>query len=398
VTTMTCKEKMSKAKAQLIMYHPFFASIICNLPMDEDATLSPPTMATNGRWVKYHPDFVDKLTLDETIFVLCHEVGHCMFAHMFRRGHRDPLIWNLAGDFIINDLLVADGIGSMPTGECQGLHDPALVQKAGGTTDGVYDLIMKKARKMGYKGPGQGGKGDEKGDGPPSAGGYKQFDNCDDSGGSAADVSQGEAEMKVRVAQAAQAAKMCGKLGANLERLVNMALKPKVAWQDVLRRFVVQKAKCEYSFARPKRRFLAEDLYLPSLGGERMGELAIAVDCSGSIGQEEIDQFASELQAIKEDVKPTKMHIIYFHHEVSKYDSFGQDEDLVIAPNGTGGTAFSPIFRYIEEHSIDPVACVVLTDLCCSDFGPPPSYPVLWVSNYTDTAPWGEVVMMKDKR
>jgi predicted metal-dependent peptidase len=394
VTTMSVSEKLSKAKAKLIMYHPFFASIICNMPMEEDASINPPTMCTNGKWVKYHPDFVEKLTLDETIFVLCHEVGHCVFGHMFRRGARNPLKWNIAGDFIINDMLVGDNIGTMPAG---GLHDSALVQKGGGTTDGVYDLLpeMPKCPKCGAGGD-DGAPGDP--DCGNGHGGYKQFDNCMDAGGSAADQSQAEAENAVRIAQAAQAAKMCGKLGANLERLVNMALKPRVQWQDVLRRFVSQKAKCEYTFARPKRRFLAEDLYLPSLGGERMGDLVIAVDCSGSIGSEEIDQFASELSAIKEDVKPSRMHIIYFHHEVSKYDSFGQDEDLVIAPNGTGGTAFSPIFRFVEEHAIDPVACVVLTDLCCSDFGPAPSYPVLWVSNHSDSAPWGEVVMMKDNR
>lgn len=381
MTTMTNDEKLSKAKAKLIMYHPFFASIICNLPMDADDTLVPPTMATNGKWVRYHPDFVTNHTVEELIFVLAHEVGHCMFSHMFRRGQRDPLIWNIAGDFIINDVLVADNVGSMPKG-C--LHDPALVAKGGGTTDGVYDIIYKAAKKNG-KGAGQ-------------AGGYQQFDNCEDSGGSDADRTQAEAENAVRISQAAHAAKMCGKLGANLERLVNLALKPRVAWEDVLRRFICQKAKCDYTFARPKRRFLAEDLYLPSLGGERMGELVIAVDCSGSISSQEIDEFAAELRAIKEDVKPTKMHIIYFHHEVSKYEAFEQDEDLCIRPNGTGGTAFSPIFRYVDEHAIDPVACVVLTDLCCSDFGPAPNYPVLWVSNLDDKAPWGEVVMMKDRR
>lgn len=393
MTTMTVDEKLSKAKAKLIMHHPFFASIICNLPMTADDTINPPTMCTNGRWVKFHPQFVESLTLDETIFVLCHEVGHCVFSHMFRRGSRHPVKWNIAGDFIINDMLVGDGIGSMPKG---GLHDPALVAKAGGTTDGVYDLLPEmKMAGGGGEGGGDGGDGDQSGG---QCGKYKQFDDCKDASGSDADKSQAEAENQVRIAQAAQAAKMCGKLGANLERLVNMALKPRVAWQDVLRRFISQKAKCEYTFARPKRRFLAEDLYLPSLGGERMGELAIAVDCSGSISGAEIDQFAAELRAIKEDVKPSRMHIIYFHHAVSKCDSFGQDEDLLIEPNGTGGTAFSPIFSYIEEHAIDPVACVVLTDLCCSDFGPPPDYPVLWVSNHSSDAPWGEVVMMKDAR
>lgn len=372
---LTVQEKMSKAKATLVLDHPFFASIICSMPMIEDANLNPPTMATNGKWVKFHPEFVEEHSLQEIVFVLCHEVGHCMFAHMFRRHHRDHKKWNIAGDYVINDMLVNDKVGTMPQGA---LHNPALVQAGGGTTDGVYDLLPDS----------------DNGGGGGGGGLPDQFDNCEDSSGDAAEQAQQEAEMKVAIAQAAQAAKMCGKLGANLERLVDLALKPKVAWQDVLRRFISARAKVEYSYARPKRRFLAEDLFLPTLGGNALGELCIAVDCSGSISQREIDEFAAELRAIKEDCRPTKMHILYFHHEISKVDSFDQDDELVIAPNGTGGTAFSPIFREIESRDFNPVATVVLTDLCCSDFGPQPDYPVLWVSNHSDQAQWGEVVMM----
>jgi predicted metal-dependent peptidase len=275
-------------------------------------------------------------------------------------------------------MLVADSVGTMPQGA---LHDSQLVANAGGTTDGVYNLLPDP--------PKNGGKGGA-GKGP------QQWDECMDSGGDAAEQAAAEAESRVQIAQAAQAAKMCGKLGANLERFVNAALKPKVAWQDVLRRFVSAKAKVDYSYARPKRRFLAEDLYLPSLGGERLGELVVAVDCSGSISQNEIDEFAAEILAIHQDCKPVGLHLIYFHHEVSKVDSFAQDDTPHISPNGTGGTAFSPIFREIANRDFNPVACVVLTDLCCSDFGPEPEYPVLWVSNHSDSAPWGQVVKMND--
>lgn len=372
-------EKLTKAKAKLVMSQPFFASLVCNLPLIEDANLNPPTMATNGKYIKFHPEFVEKCTLAEVIFVLCHEVGHCMFQHMFRRKHRDPKRWNIAGDYIINDMLVNEQIGDMPEGA---LHNPALVQAGNGTTDGVYDLL-----------PESDSNGDSTGGGLPD-----QFDTCEDSTGTEAERALAENEMRIAVSQAAAAAKACGKLGANLERFVNAALKPKVDWRDVLRRFVSTKAKTDRSYSRPKRRFLAEGLYLPGLSGERLGEIAIAVDCSGSISQTEIDEFAAELNAIKQDMMPERMHVIYFHHEVSKYDVFECDEDLVVKPNGTGGTAFSPIFRYIDEQGIQPECCVVLTDLCCSDFGPATPYPTLWVSNHSDSAPWGDVVMMKDEK
>ena len=74
---------------------------------------------------------------------------------------------------------------------------------------------------------------------------------------------------------------------------------------------------------------------------------------------------------------------------------FEQGEAPVIKPHGGGGTAFSPVFQFMRDKDINPVACVFLTDLCCGDFGDAPDYPVLWVSTHNDQAPFGEVVMME---
>ena len=369
-------EKLGKAKAALILEQPFFASIICSSPfvVKEAHELPYPTMATDGKHIYFVESFVEGLTQDELKFVLCHEVGHCMFQHMFRKGSRDHKKWNQAGDYIINQLLTDEKIGKMPEG---GLLNPQLVQAGNNTTEGVYDLL-----------PEDDGQGNGNGHGDP-------LDDCMDPGGSESDQATAAAEMKVMVAQAAQAAKMCGKLSANLERFVDGALKAKVDWKDVLARFMHNKAKIDHSFARPKRRFIAEDIYLPSLSGNSMGPIVIAVDCSGSIGVEELNEFAAEMKGIKEDTRPQEVHVVYFDSEVCHYDKFEQDEELSVAPHGGGGTAFSPIFRYVDELGVEPCCAVVLTDLYCSDFGPATAYPTLWVTTAATAAPWGEVVEMK---
>ena len=135
-------------------------------------------------------------------------------------------------------------------------------------------------------------------------------------------------------------------------------------------------------------------MYLPSISGEALGEIVFSIDCSGSIGEEELTQFASEIIKVFQDLSPKKIHIVYFDSEVCHYDCF-EDEEPVIKPHGGGGTMFSPIFQYINDNDIEPVCCVVLTDLCCDDFGPEPSYPTLWVSNHKGNAPWGEIVYME---
>jgi predicted metal-dependent peptidase len=254
----------------------------------------------------------------------------------------------------------------------------------GGTTDGIYHILPED-------------DGDGPGNGP---GAGDSLDNCEDAEGSPAEQAQQAAEMKVRVAQAAQAAKMMGKLSANMQRLVDEALNPKVDWRDVLRRFLTKCKSDDRSFSRPNRRFLSQGLYLPTTTGETLGELLFAVDCSGSIQKDELNQFAAEVRCVKEDMHPAKIHVVYFDSEISHYESYGPEDELDIKPHGGGGTAFSPIFAYMQEHAIDPVAVVVLTDLYCNDYGDQPDCPVLWVSNtdhgdgHYSKPPFGEVVIM----
>lgn len=369
----TLERRLSKAKTALVLDHPFFGTIALNMPFHLDDTLNPPTAATNGRWVKYHPEFVESLTDDELLFVTAHEVCHPMFDHCTRLNGRHPILWNVAADYVINQMLVDDKVGTMPKG-C--LYDKTLHDENGGVTDRIYIALEKEADKFGQPGTGNGNA---------------SIDNMTQADGDAAEM---EADWKVRTAQAAQAAKMAGKLSANQARIVGELLNPKVDWREVLRRFVMKVRDDQRSYARPNRRFIQQGIYAPSVTGEAMETIAVAIDTSGSIGQKELDQFAAEIRAIQEDARPKTVEVIYFDHSICHHDHFERDETLHFAPHGGGGTAFSPIFRFIEEKGFNPACCVVLTDLCCSDFGPPPEYPVLWTSTMEGKAPWGDVCVM----
>lgn len=364
--------RLAKARTSLILEHPFIGTIALNMPMTLDATINPPTACTNGKRVLFHPEFVDEQNDEELKFLVAHECLHPMLEHNYRRAGRSHRRWNKAGDYVINKLLTDDHIGKMPQG---GLLDGNVYTAGGGTTDGIYNILPDEPED------GSGG-----GDGP--------LDNCEDAPGSPAEQAQAAAEMKVSVAQAAQAAKMMGKMSANMQRLVDECLQPKVDWRDVLQKFLTKARTDSRTFARPNRRFASQGMYLPSVSGETMGELLFAIDCSGSITRDILNQFAAELRCVKEDLFPSKIHVVYFDSEVSHYESYEQDDTLDIKPHGGGGTAFSPVFRYMLEHGIDPVAVVFLTDLCCNDFGDAPDAPVLWVSTDEGRAPFGEIVLM----
>jgi len=360
------KMRLAKAKTNLVLEHPFVGSIALGLPYYIDQSI--PTAATNGKCIKFNPDFVDRLTDEELKFLVAHECFHPMFEHNFRRGERDHRKWNQAGDYVINKHLTDEKIGKMPDG---GLLNDGIYQAGGGTTDGIYNIL-----------PDMPNEGDD------------PLDDCEDGEGTPAEKEQARNEWKVKVAQAAQAAKMMGKLSANMQRLVGEVLQPKVDWRDVLRRFIEKAKNDERSFARPNRRFVQQGMYLPTITGEVMGEVAFCVDMSGSIDEATANQFAAEVRNVFEDARPSKLHIIFFSHEVCAYDLIEREGDFVFNPRGGGGTAFSPCFKYMQDNDINPVACIFLTDLCCDDFGNQPDYPVLWVSTDESTAPFGEVVLM----
>lgn len=365
--------RIGKAKASLVIEQPFLATLVCSLPLVVSDQISPPTLQTDGKTIWVHPQWVDNHSDKNLMWALGHEALHCVFKHMLNRGDRDPRKWNIAADYVNNQLLEADMENCRPENV---FFDPAIYAKGGGTTEGVYNILP-----------------DDMGGG---GGGGGPWDMVQDMGGSPAEIAEASAMWSVAVSQAAAAAKAQGRLSEEMERFVGELLNPKVPWEDVLRRFCMRQTRIDRSFARPSRRHLHRGEYMPGLSGEGMGDILIAVDQSGSVSEDELRRFASEMQSIKDDACPAVMHVLYFASTVMKHDQFSADEELVIAPNGTGGTAFSPIFRYAADNDINPDCCVVLTDLYCSDFGNHPDYPVLWCTTGADAAPWGEVISIRD--
>lgn len=388
IDKMTHEQRLSSARVKLVLNHPFWASLATGMPMvitDTIPTRVPghgtvyvpnPTAATDGDTLYFNPAFLDTLTDDEVLFLVAHEVGHPMLMHIFRRGDRDMGRWNRAADYVLNDLLVNEGIGTMPS--C-GLYDPRICAAGGHVAEGVYRLLQDND--------------DAKGSGGGSGG---ALDTClDASGATQAEQAGKAAEWRLRVTQAANAAKMQGALSDNMKRFVEEHLRVKEDYWVLLQDFLV-KAKLDMrTYARPNRRFLTQGLYTPSRTGEKLGDIVFAVDCSVSIGGDELADFGARVKLVHEDMKPDRLHVIYFDAEVCHVDTYSQDDTVHITPHGGGGTRFSPVFQWLEGAGVTPDACVFLTDLYCDDFGLEPEYPVLWVTTGRTSAPFGRVVKME---
>lgn len=372
--------KITKAKTQIMIRQPFWASILLRRPLT--ITESVPTAAVSARAAIYvNPHFVNKLTVQQAVFLLCHEVGHVIMDHTTRRGSRDPERWNIAGDAVINDLLKIDQVGEFIEG---GVDMPGSAKKS---TDQVYNELPESP-SGGGKGPGgigsdiQPGQGDGTGNEPPMSESERKAQ---------------ESQIKVELAQAAQAAKMQGKLSAAVADFVGDMLEVKTPWYDILERHMTARIRGDYSWARPNRRFISQGHYLPSTGKTpTLGELVIQVDVSGSISQKELAYYNGHMKRIVDLCAPEKVHVLYVDTRVVHHDEFAIGEEFSLSFRSGGGTYMVAGIKYLEEKGISPEVFVCLTDgYFSSAADDEPHFPVVWCVSTSQQPAFGEFVQFE---
>jgi predicted metal-dependent peptidase len=392
--------RIQKARTALLLDHPFFGSLLFRL--SGRASNSIQTMATDGVSLFYNPAFVDTLNAAELAGVLAHECMHPAFQHHTRRGDRDRKRWNMACDYAINPLLLDAGLT---------LPKDVLIEHRfrGVSAERIYNLMEEQQDQDGSNGErknrdgvssdGKCGKqaGDPLGDSEPTApttpGGFGQVLDAPEPEGDDGDtVAEPAREWKIAVEQAENVAKLAGKLPAGVTRSLEQSEAAGVDWRELLRRAWSETIPSDYSWMPPNRRHIWAGLYLPGVRSEGAGEIAIAVDCSGSINPRELGLFEAEIRCILEGQRPSRVHVLYFDTEVHKADVYEAGQPIALHPVGGGGTNFAPCFQWLDERSIVPQTLVFLTDLCGAFPGEAPAYPVLWASTESRLAPFGQVI------
>ena len=357
--------KLEKAKAQIVLDHPFFAAILLRRKLICDRSI--PTLAVDARAnIYYNPDFVESLTVPQIVWGLCHEVGHVIGQHAIRKGSRNHKKWNYAGDAWINDTLDDSNVGQrIPnTVDMKGSKDK--------TTETIYDELPEDH--------GDNGLGDDViyGIGADGKGRPLTPD----------EIKEIEGQIKVEIAEAAQAAKMRGKLSGKLAEMVAGLLEVKTPWYEILEKHMTACVAQGQSWRRPNRRFV--DHYLPSVDKlPQMGELVVQVDVSGSISKTELAAYNGHLSRIIEQCRPEKVHVLYTDTEVQKHVEFDCGEEVQLEFYSGGGTDMPAGFDFCAKQGIEPQVFVCLTD-GYTGFGEDPGYPVVWCISSDVEAPWGE--------
>ena len=388
MVTSDPEREMMKARLKLMLDYPFFGHLALNLQMEKADWLYPPTMATDGIHLYWHPDFVKNSTFPELVGVIMHEIGHVMFLHPIRGQERDPERFNWACDYAVNDIVMAEvneskGKLALPSGV---LYDKQWTNKS---AEYIYPRIPEPP-KIGGGGMGKGsGKGTLDSHEP-----WKNWAKGDVKDAEGNSISPAELEEKVReeVASASNAARQAGKMPANLQEKIDGVLQPKLPWKEILRDMVVSCAHNDYKLVPPNKKHLWRDMFLPQTTGEEIN-VACAIDSSGSIGANEAKMFLSEISGICQAFENFTIWlfvcdtVIHARYEIHPHD------DIPNVIVGRGGTSFRAPFEAAVNEDLPISSFIYLTDMEPNDDFPPiPPFPVIWVSVGQRKAPYGEVI------
>jgi predicted metal-dependent peptidase len=360
------------------------------------------TAYTDGINKKYGRTFLQTIcpTQPEVNGLILHENLHIGLRHhlhgadMFKEDGDKA---NKAADYVVNDMIMEiskkyPDLVQLPRG---GLYDP---QYHNMSMREVYKLL--KSKKGGGGGGGKPDKEGEKGSG--SGGGEYEFDKHD----FGKQMTQEEAkEMDGKIDRAIrEGALLAGRLGIDLPRSISDLLNPVIDWKKELADFVTSscKGKDEYTWRKFNRRVISNDIYLPTVENETIGEVVVAIDTSGSIGQEQLNEFASELVSICEAVSPDAVRILWWDTKVHGEQLFTDNYDQIgsmLKPLGGGGTRVSSVAEYINKKKINAECVLVFTDgYLESDVVWNISSPTLWMvtENKNWTPPSGKKVFMEN--
>jgi len=228
---------------------------------------------------------------------------------------------------------------------------------------------------------------------PECPGGFGQVLDAPEVVGSPS-VDEQAREWQIAVQQAENVARLAGKMPTGARRGLDAAKEASVDWRELLRRAWSETIPSDYCWARPNHRYIWAGLYLPGVSSEGVGEIAIAVDCSGSINARQLGLFEAEIQSILAGQRPRRVHVLYFDAVVHRADTYDCGQPIHLSAVGGGGTDFRPCFDWLEEHAVVPQTLVFLTDLCGTFPTAAPQYPVIWAATGKSSAPFGEVVPM----
>jgi predicted metal-dependent peptidase len=359
VTDANVREKLITARIALLLKAPFFGNLATRLKL-ENADEWCPTAATDGRKFYYNSEFINKMPQKQIEFLMGHEVLHCVYDHMGRRGDREPRVWNIADDYCVNQDLLDQRIGEkIPVG----LFDSKY---RGWSAEEVYDDLMKNAKKISIDdlekmlldehldGEGDDGEGD--GEGQKDGKGRPKLTE--------EEKKQIRDEIKEAVMAAAQTVG-AGNLPSGVKRMIKDLTAPQLDWRTLLQQQIQSTMRTDYTWARASRKGWDMDAVMPGSDWDKEIDICVTVDASGSMSDGMLRDILSEVKGIMESYTSFRLHLWSFDTDVYNATVFtpeNLDEIMDWEVGGGGGTSFECNWEFMRDNDIVPKKFVMFTD------------------------------------
>jgi len=368
-------DRIIVARVGLLLRHPFFGNMATRLRiLAADDWL--PTAAVDGRNLYYNTQFFNAMDNKEIEFVVAHEILHMVFDHLGRREDRHPMLYNIAADYKVNNLLVRDRIGTTPSiVDC--FQD---FKYDADTSEEIYDKLFEDAKQAGKElqklleeleqegemldehldaeGEGDGEEGEEEKDSNGNGVSKKPAKYSKE------ELKKIKDEIKEGMLSAAQAAG-AGNTPGEIARMIKELTEPKMSWRELLRQQIQSTIRSDYTFTRPSRKGWHTGAILPGMDFDETIDIAVALDMSGSIGDKQARDFLSEIKGIMDEYKDYKIKLWCFDTKVYNEQDFSADggEDLLdYEIFGGGGTDFDANWNYMKEQDYVPKKFIMFTD------------------------------------
>ena len=396
------REKLITARVGLLLRASFFGNLATRLKL-VNADEWCPTAATDGRNFYYNSRFIEMLKPKEVEFLFGHEVLHCVYDHMGRRGDRDPQLWNIADDYCVNADLKKHRVGEfITTVPC--LYDSKY---EGMSAEEVYDDLYENAEKIDIgslidkllddhlDGESTDANGDKDGDQTGKGGGKPKLTD--------EEKQQIKDEIKEAVLAAAAASDGAGNLPAGVRRIIQDMTAPKMNWRELLRMQLESTIKSDYSWMRSSRKGWDMDAVMPGQKPDELIDIAVFIDASGSIDGKMLKDFLSETSGIMDQFASYRVHLATFDTKVynpQQFDSENLDSIADYEVEGGGGTDFDSIFEYLKDQQIEPKRLVVFTDgYPCGSWGDEVYADTVWIIHGSTSIvpPWGQYAYYEEE-
>lgn len=376
---MNLQQELQRFKMELLRKQPFYGDIVMRLEFEENRNIA--TAATNGKKIMYNPDFLKAQSPGQRNYILMHEVLHVLLLHCTRGRDRDPQLWNVAIDYIVNDMLDTKMARPMKQAGIP-LERPAsglfATLSYNETADNLYGAIVKDNRSRMHKGKLNGSMLTVRKD-------YRRPNTATitinlpapESGAPGGDLIPGnltpeqqenlENELQKIIADAIRGEKQRGELGSCFipDDIYRLAESKRLNWKALLKNMLWETQSDESSYATPERKYLHMDMILPGHGEseETLEEVWAFVDCSGSVGKDEMEQFLTQLYRLLKEFRCT-MHLAYWDTSVQDVyrDIKSEKKLLECIPHHFGGTDINCVYQWLRENRIRPDCMLVLTD------------------------------------